>query len=406
MADVGREQGKKEVFVWQRQAAPGAATRTLLLQGLGTMKILYVVTGRDYGGAVRHVIQLIRYMSEMGHTVGLISGADATLMQVAARYCTKHYVNRDFVHPLDPRRDIRAVIPVWKGIREFEPDIVHAHSTKAGYAARFCAALQGIRPVVFTAHGWAFMEGRAYWQRWLLASAEKVFARVTDKIICVSEHARQLAVEWGVGSPDQLVVIHNGVDPTPFLNAHPLEMPVKSETETSPIITFVGRLAPPKDLSTLFRALAFLECGHLLVVGEGQLRPSLEKEASQLGLAKRVTFAGFQSDIPGILKSSDIFVLPSRWEGLPYVVIEAMMAGLPVVATAVGGVPELVEHGRTGYLVPPGDTEALARALHDLLQDEALRRQMGEAGRERALRQFTEDRMLSRTEALYREVLG
>ena len=136
------------------------------------------------------------------------------------------------------------------------------------------------------------------------------------------------------------------------------------------------------------------------------MRSSIKRSIYSLGLSNRVFLLGERNDVPSILASSDVFVLPSNWEGLPYTVIEAMMAGLPVVATSVGGVPELVEDGVTGFLVPRSDPEALAEALQRLIDDPELRERMGKAGRQKAMCEFTLDRMLRETEKVYEEVLG
>ena len=144
--------------------------------------------------------------------------------------------------------------------------------------------------------------------------------------------------------------------------------------------------------------------GKLLMIGDGELRPQVEDFIHQNELEDRVVLMGTRYDVPDILAASDIFVLPSRWEGLPYVVIEASMAGLPVVASRVGGIPELVEDSVTGLLVPPGNPEALSEAIQRLLDNEDLRHQMGQAGREKALREFTSDHMLAETDKIYEGV--
>lgn len=145
--------------------------------------------------------------------------------------------------------------------------------------------------------------------------------------------------------------------------------------------------------------------GIVLMVGDGELRPQVEEYIGRHGLEERLRLLGQRGDIPQILAASDIFVLSSDWEGLPYTIIEAMMSGLPVVATRVGGVPELVENEVTGFIVPPKNPQALAKGLQRLLDDPELRHRMGQLGREKALREFTLDRMLRETERVYEEVL-
>lgn len=368
------------------------------------MKILYSVTAAGFGGAPLHVLQLMEYMIKQGNQVGLVAAPEPRLMSEAAGLGVKIFPNPHFVRPIKPLEDLQAIKPVFRAVKVFNPDIVHAHSTKAGLATRFtCFVLR--KPVLFTVHGWAFTEGRNIWERCLTAFAEYLAAKVTSKIICVSEYDRQLALRFKIAKPERLVVIHNGLDPRPFFTADGNFFRQRLGLERLPVITFVGRIAPQKDLFTLFKAMKVLSEGVLLVVGEGELRPWVERYIRENDLMERVRFLGARSDVPQILAASDIFVLSSRWEGLPYTIIEAMMARLPVVATHVGGVPELVEDGVTGFLVPPKDPRALAEAIQKLLDDPDLRNKMGRAGQEKALREFTLDRMLRETERVYEEVL-
>ncbi len=369
------------------------------------MRILYVVTAAEFGGAPRQVLQLVKHLREQGHEVGLVAAPEARLVEGAEALGVKIFPNRHFVRPVRPCKDFRALYAVFCAIRTFNPDLVHAHSTKAGYAARLaCAILH--KTVIFTAHGWAFTEGRNLWKRKPLAWAERLAAKATAKVICVSAHDRELASRWKVAKPEQLVVIHNGIAPRPFLEADGTPLRREFGLEFTPMLTFVGRLVPPKDLLILRQAFEDLPEGILMVVGDGELRPRAERFVREHRLETRVRFIGQRSDVPQILAASDVFVLSSRWEGLPYTIIEAMMAGLPVVATNVGGVSELVKDGVTGFLVPRRDPKALAEALQRLIDDPELRKRMGEAGRQKALREFTLDRMLRETEQVYAEVLG
>jgi len=175
------------------------------------MKILYVVTAGEWGGATLHVVQLMKYMAQQGHEVGLVAAPEPRLMEGAKGLGVKVFPNPHFVRPIRPCKDFRALWRVFEAIRQFKPDLVSAHSTKAGFAARFSCAILGV-PVIFTAHGWAFTEGKNPLARYLLALAERLAAKVTKKIICVSEYDKALVLRFRVAPEWKLIVIHNGGD--------------------------------------------------------------------------------------------------------------------------------------------------------------------------------------------------
>jgi glycosyltransferase involved in cell wall biosynthesis len=368
---------------------------------------LLLVTLSEWGGAQHIVYLLAKHLQrDFQITVACAPGGElvSKLAPAGIPCITLPQLRRE----LHPWHDARAFGKLYRLLRRERFDLVHAHSTKAGLLGRWAARLAGVPAILFTAHGWAFTEGRSAFQRRLLATLERWTSRVTHQIICVSEHDRQLALRFGVARSTQLRLIHNGLDETSFFIKGADESrggvtPLRPKGE-GPILTFVGRLARPKEPLLLLDALQRLPRGRLIVVGDGPLRPSLEEQIQLKGLTDRVKMMGRRPDVSEILAASDIFVFVSRWEGLPLVIIEAMLAGLPVVATRVGGVAELVEDGVTGFLVPPGDAAALSQALEKLLDDEARRLAMGQAGRERALQRFTLERMLTQYRALYRDL--
>jgi glycosyltransferase involved in cell wall biosynthesis len=369
------------------------------------MKILYCVTGAVFGGAVAHVLSLMQADVKAGHLVGLVAAPEPRLMSEARNIGVRVFPNPYFVHGVKLHKDIRAPWPVFQAVRRFNPDIVSAHSTKAGYAARLVGAVLR-KPVIFTAHGWAFTEGRSTWQRPILALVERLAAKVTAAIICVSAYDRGLALKFKVAPPEKLVLIHNGIDPAPWLSARSERVRREFGPGNVPVLAMIGRLAPQKDPLTLLEACKLLKADfRLMIVGDGELHGRAEEFVAQNDLHHKVTFTGERHDIPEILAASDILVLSSRWEGLPLVVIEAETAGLPVVASGVGGVPELIEDGITGFVVPPRNPRALADIIQRLLDDTQLRRRIGSAAREKALREFTLHDMLTKTHQLYEDIL-
>ena len=230
-------------------------------------------------------------------------------------------------------------------------------------------------------HGWAFSAHSGAVAK-LYHWADRLMRPLTTMTICVSDHARIRGLEAHTCTAEQTMVIPNAVDTG--------AVPAARRDRDRPILVTVGRLKAPKDYLTLVRSLALLRPGSAdaLIVGEGPDRSELEAEIRQLGIGERVHLLGERRDVPELLADADVFVLSSASEGMPVSVLEAMAAGLPVVGSRVGGVPELVVDGETGLLVEPGDPDELAAAIGRLLADRELRRRLGDAGRERAQRHF------------------
>jgi glycosyltransferase involved in cell wall biosynthesis len=368
------------------------------------MRILYIITGAEYGGAVVHVVELVREDLKNGHIVGIAAAPERRLMNEASNMHAEFFPNPYFVRRVKLLNDLLSLGPVFRAIRQFKPDLVTAHSTKAGYAARIACALLR-KPVIFTAHGWAFSEGESSWRRKLLPLAERLAALVTQRIICVSQHDLELAVKQKVAPSGKLRLVHNGLDPAPFLVAKGDSVRREFGLQDQPVLTMVARLSPPKDPLTLLEACRLLKGEYkCLLVGDGELREQVERFVSQNGLASRIILAGERKDIPQILAASQVFVLTSYKEGLPISIIEAGLAGLPVIASRVGGIPELVQDGINGYIVPPADAPALAKTIQRLLDDADLRQRLGKASREKTLGEFVFDRMYNKTHEVYREV--
>lgn len=370
-------------------------------------KVLYVVTLSEWGGA-QHIVYLLAKHLRSDYEITVACAPGGLLVERLRGLGLRVIEIPELCRLPHPLRDLRALGKLYSLMQAERFDIVHTHSTKAGLLGRLAASLAKVPVILFTAHGWAFSEGRAWPWRWLLAQAERLPACLSTKIICVSEYDRQVAVRFGVASPEKLVVIPNGLETEPFRSATDKRKLRRQlgMNESEGLITMVGRLAPPKDFETLIAAWEDLRVSgwKIWIVGEGPLRPRLENIIQAKGLRHEIMLVGERYDVPTVLQASDIFVLSSRWEGMPLTIIEAMLAGLPVIATRVGGVPELVAEGTTGLLVPLRDPLALRDALAQLIVSEESRRLFGERGRQRALQQFTVERMIHRVRALYHEL--
>lgn len=293
--------------------------------------------------------------------------------------------------------DVYTLIRLWPLVRR--ADVIHAHSAKAGFLARLAAALQARSGrCVFTPHAWSFWAASGQGGT-LYTRLERLAARWCRTILVVSRYEREAGLAAGIGDPDKYRVVLNGVDVDRF-SAAPHPQPGK--------ILMLGRLSPQKRPDLAIEALRIVRRefpdATLDLVGKGPWKSQVEQQAVDAGLAGSVDFLGDRNDVPELLAQAACLVLPSDYEGCPLTVIEAMAAGVPVVATRVGGVPELVEHDRTGLLVEPGDAHALASSLCELLRDPRRARALGDAGRERARRHFFRARMAEAIVSVYDDI--
>jgi glycosyltransferase involved in cell wall biosynthesis len=301
--------------------------------------------------------------------------------------------------PIRPLRDLRALREIHAALVELRPDLIAAHSSKAGILGRIAGRSLRV-PVVFTVHGWAFTPGVPSLQAAVYRQAERLVAPLATKFITVSEYDRQLGLAARMAGADRMVTVHNGMpDIAEDHRADPGRSPVR--------MVMVARFGAQKDHATLFRALAELQDHRweLDLIGEGPLMGEMQSFARENGLGARVQFLGQRNDVDRILSQAQISLLVTNWEGSPLSILEAMRAGLPVIASAVGGVAESVSEEETGYLVPRGDARCLRDRIERLLTSPELRVRLGRQGRARYERDFTLAHSVNRTLDVYRDVL-
>ena len=362
--------------------------------------IFYLITRSERAGAQAHVLELIQEMQDY-FTISLASGEQGYLLDAAKEIGVETFYLPSLNRALNPYQDYLAFTEIKNVLKISKPNLLHAHSSKAGILGRLAAKTLGIDSV-FTAHGWVFAEGSAWYSKMLGISLEKAVATITKKIITVSDADMSLALTYRITKKEKLVSIHNGIGD--LLLPH-----VSRDLNEKVCIICVARLSRQKNIECLLSAVHKLKNDapfSLKIVGDGPKRSVLERKTKKMGLENIISFSGAVNNIPAMLHKADIFVLSSNWEGLPISIIEAMRAGLPVVATDVGGVSELVENKITGFLSPRGDSRALAQNLKQLLRDSRLRVQMGFAGRQHYLKSFTTEIMLKSTLDVYRQVLN
>jgi glycosyltransferase involved in cell wall biosynthesis/uncharacterized membrane protein len=372
----------------RRAHEPAAVTRR--------PRLLMLITLAETGGAQTYVTLLLPGLAERFDVTLAARGCGP--LRDAARAAGVRFVPLEHVRrAINPWRDARGLVELVRLCRRERPDIAHANSSKAGILGRLAALLARVPIRVFTAHGWAFAAYRGLAGR-LYLWGDRLVRPLTTLVICVAERERELGVRARTCTPKRTAVVRNAVDVSSFAESRHAGEP--------PQLIAVSRFAYPKDFVTLVEALAAVDVDYRAVfVGDGPERPAVVGELRRRGLSARVELLGERNDVPELLASSDLFVLSSRSEGLPVSVLEAMAASLPVVATDVGGVGELVVHGTTGLLVPPGDAGTLGKALERLLRERNLRRRLGTAARRRAEHEFDLPRWLRAHVDLYRREL-
>lgn len=363
------------------------------------MRIVYVITRADaVGGASIHVRDLAREMLRRGHEIKVLVGSRGPvtdqLSSAGVPFESLHWLRR---RP-NPFLDILALAELIRALRRLKPDLVSVHTAKAGAVGRLACRLLRI-PVIYTPHGWPAGDRMPPPARLIFGFVEGLLARWSSAIVCVCEHERRLALEKDIAAPEKLLVVHNGVHDDPeHRHARPELSPVR--------ICSVARFEPPKDHQTLLEALALIRHSpwELDLVGDGPGEATARQLVNRLGLAGRVTFHGYIPDPSPLLALAQIFVLSSRSEAFPRSILEAMRAGLPVVASDVGGTGEAVELGVTGLLVPAGDPSSLAAALTELVESPQLRQSMGFASRSTFEVKFCFEAVADRMEAVYATV--
>jgi len=365
------------------------------------VRIAYIVTRADpLGGVQIHIRDLAAALQAQGHTPTVITSGTGPFLDQLRAQNTPAVVLPHLTLPISPLQDLRALLEMRTVLRELRPDLIAAHSSKAGVLGRLAGRSLQI-PVVFTAHGWSFTPGIPGAQAAMYRQIERLVGPSATRIITVSEFDRQLALDARIAGTDLGVTGHNGIhDTSRDLRADPAASPVR--------LIMVARFGAQKDHPTLLHALAGISDPpwELDLIGDGPLMNRVKSLARTLGISGRVHFLGQRTDVEQILARAQVNLLVSNWEGFPLSILEAMRAGLPVVASAVGGVDESVRDGETGYLLARGDVESLRDRITRLLSSPALRLSLGAAGRLRYEQEFLLSHSVRKTLAVYQDALG
>jgi glycosyltransferase involved in cell wall biosynthesis len=363
-------------------------------------RILYLIGDLNMGGAQRQLVYLAQHLDRgQFEPVVCCLRDNAPLAEELRTAGVEVVVLRQWLRP-----DVSRFWRIPQVVKRYRPDLIHAYLFVANTWGRTTGLMYGL-PVI--------VSERTAVKRKDLGEClvNRLLAPFATALIANSQAGASLAVQHKEIAPDRVHVVHNGIVLEPFHNPT-VGNQIRQEFQIRPeqsVIGIVGRLAPAKDHRTFFQAMRLVAVQfpdlRIMCVGDGALRGELERLVGELGLQPNVIFTGNRTDIPAIMFALDILVLSSQWEGFPNVIMEAMAAARPVVATEVGDVTELVIPGQSGLLVKPGEPEAIAGAVVSLLRNKALRLAMGQEGRKRIEEKFTHEHMVAATSAVYRQLL-
>jgi glycosyltransferase involved in cell wall biosynthesis len=392
---------------------------------LKKIRVIHIITRLDKGGSAETTLLTVSLLNRERYEVFLIHGLTLeSNMGSEENEAVQHDLAmaedkgvRVFVIPTLVRRlsftnDIRAFISIYRLIRLIRPHIVHTHTSKAGFLGRLAAYLAGVSIIIHTPHGHVF---HSYYG-WVLTNtfifAEKISSFVTNKIVALIKREKEEHLEAGIASPEKFAIIHSGVMLDDLVNKS-IDAKARKKELGIPqgynVVGTIGRLVPIKGYKYLISAakkiVEKIDKTAFVIVGDGYLKLELEKHAEALGIRKNIIFTGWRADSSDVLCLFDIFVLPSLNEGMGRVIIEAMALGKPVVASSVGGIIDLVRNGENGILVPPRDSDALGKALLQLIRNRELAEELGKNGKAMVYPKFDISVMLKKIDGLYESLL-
>lgn len=378
------------------------------------IKVLYLITKSNWGGAQKYVYDLATHLPSDQFAVAVAMGGTGEL------YTRLNTQNIRTISLTTLKRDIgiideiQSVIGLFHTIRAERPDVLHLNSSKAGALGVVIGRTLGIKRIIFTAHGWAFNEDRPRWQKAIITCVYWLILMCAHETIAVSEKMKAQAPNV-LGTRKHIVVIHNGVPPVIYISRDDaralltnLNPRLKRRLEQSPDLCIVGTIAelhPIKGHLDAITAYATVRDtapkSVFVILGEGEMRNKIEAHIKNLALEDAVFLLGHVSDAATYLQALDVFVLASHSEALSLAVLEAGLAGVPVIATAVGGIPEIITDDTKGVLVPARSTRELAHAIDGLLRDKERRDKLGKNLQETVREHFSLECMIKETTELY-----
>ena len=389
------------------------------------IKVLHIITRFDKGGSAQNTYLSLLGLKKKNYQLSLVSGlslesgmkheeikAKEKDIQILESEGIEFIQCPFLLRRINVIKDLKAFFDIWRIIKKYNPLIVHTHSSKAGLMGRLAAKLAGTPIIVHTPHGHVFFGYFGPFKTKLFIIFEKLASRITDKIVALTNREKKDHILFKIAEEDKFSVIYSGIELNILKESSSEEKQnLKKELgipENSLIVGTAGRLVPVKGPEFLVRASKYIISKYpdtyFMFTGDGPLEQDLKRKALEMGVSDNIIFLGWRDDLAKIISIYDIFVLPSLNEGMGRVLVEAMALGKSIVASNVGGIPDLVTHGKNGFLVPPKNPKELAKYIQVLLEDKDKREKMGLAGKEMASN-FTSERMVEKIANLYKKLL-
>ncbi|MFA5164104.1 MAG: glycosyltransferase family 4 protein [Candidatus Omnitrophota bacterium] len=383
------------------------------------IKVLRIIARLNVGGPAIHTILLTSALNDAEYASVLVCGnvdrSEKDMSYLADTKGVKPVIIPELCRSINPVKDLRAFIAIFRAIKEFKPDIVHTHTAKAGALGRAAAVLAGVPVRIHTFHGHIFDGYFSKLQAAVFLAIERVLACFTKYIIVVSEAQKSdIAEKYRIAGENKIKVVPLGLELEKYAAIGGRDGNLRKELgigDGAVLVSIIGRLVPVKNHRMFVDAAKIALSGtpapdmRFVIVGDGEERTELEAYAAGAGLEGRIVFHGWKEDMAGVYADSDIVALTSLNEGTPVALIEALASGRPVVSTDVGGVRDVVQDGRTGYLVASGDARTFAGKLCELAADSSKRASFGAAGKASVMGKYSSERLISDIKRLYTDSL-
>ena len=374
------------------------------------LRVMHAITMLELGGAQRNTLDTVASLDRREFAVGLACASQGELLPEARALAdVELFELRHLRREVRPLADVRALSELRRAIRSFRPEIVHTHSSKAGILGRLAARREGVPVVIHSIHGFGFGPHQPSPVRLAFLAAERLASRWTTAFVAVSRRNLEEGVRLGLFPASRARVIRSGVELASFAGhrggeafREEIGIPAGAPLVVQ-IACFKPQKAPERFVEVAARLAPRFPAAHFLLAGDGTLRRRLERLRREAGLDGRLHLPGWRRDVPAIYDAATVVTLTSRFEGLPRVLVEALAAGVPVVAMAVDGVSEVVRDGENGFLLAPDDVAGVAERVAEILADDGLRSRLS-AGAAAGLEEFGREAMVRHQEELYREL--